>query len=256
MKMNLGKKEISLLIALGGILCAVLVWFLVASPTREKTEVLENENVTLKAKAEEYEAVNARLGEYTNNIAMYEAEKADIISHYPVRIETEDQVMFWSDIDILDPVELGFKDLEIEQRDPIAVSGIEDTGEASLTVDEESGSMTISDSDVGELTASYKLFGAPTGMNFACTYQGLKKMIDYINSQYDRNSINQIEVSYDDSTGYLMGSVWVNLYYIEGLEKEYQPKFIPSVPKGQADVFHTSVTDLRQAEAQQDGDAQ
>lgn len=236
--MKFGKKEACLVIGLVGILIAVATWFLYASPTMDKTIVLENENATLKVKAEEYEGVSARLKEYTDTIALYNAEKAEIMSHYPVDIRTTDQIMFWSNMDKLDPERLGFKDLQIEARDAVAVSGVSDTGEATLNIDE-SGNATFSDADVSEITASYKLFGAPTGMNFACTYDGLKEMIAYVNSQYEKNSIHQIDVFYDDNLGYLTGSLWVELYYIEGLEKEYQPVYIPAVPKGQSDVFHS-----------------
>ena len=76
-------------------------------------------------------------------------------------------------------------------------------------------------------------------MNFACTYNGLKYMINYITSQTNKNSIIGFEIYYDEETGYLTGAVGVELYYIEGLEKEYVPTFIPAVPKGLSDVFHT-----------------
>lgn len=236
--MKIGKKEVALLLGLAGILIGVLTWFLVASPTMDKTTQLNNENATLKTKAEEYEAVNARLPEYTNSIAEYLAEKEEIVDHYPSEIRTEDQMMFWANIDVVDPTILGFKDLEIEKRDPVAVAGVEDNGEASLNISD-NGDVTISDEQAENIIATYKLYSAPTGMNFAATYDGLKTMIDYINSQYERNSINQIEVSYDPEAGVLTGSLWVNMYYIEGLDKEYKPTFIPTVPTGQSDVFHT-----------------
>lgn len=246
MNMKIGKKEISLLLGLAGIAIGVLVWFLIASPTMDKTTVLENENATLKVKAEEYEAVNARLPEYTNKIAEFLAEKEEIVEAYPSEIRTEDQIMFWANIDVTDPTNLAFKDLEIESRDPVAVAGIENLDEASLNMDA-NGDVTLTDEEAIDIQATYKLFSAPTGMNFAATYQGLKTMVDYINSQEDKNAINQIEVAYDAESGLLTGSIWVNLYYIEGLEKEYKPSFIPTVPVGQADVFHTSGFDIESA---------
>lgn len=246
MNMKIGKKEISLLLGLAGIAIGVLVWFLIASPTMDKTTVLKNENATLKIKAEEYEAVNARLAEYTNKIAEFLAEKEEIVAKYPSEIRTEDQIMFWANIDVVDPTNLAFKDLEIESRDPIAVAGVEGFDEASVNMDA-NGNVTLTDEEAIDIVATYKLFSAPTGMNFASTYDGLKIMVDYINSQESQNSINQIEVAYDKELGVLTGSIWVNLYYIEGLEKEYQPTFIPTVPIGQADVFHTSGFDIETA---------
>ena len=246
MNMQVTKGQRDLLIGLLGVLIAVVVWFLVASPTKEKTDALINENNTLKPKVEEYELRDARLDEYKLGIVQNNAEMETITARFPSAIETEDSVMFWANIDNQYPFQLAFKDLELDERDPVAVAGIEDTGDATIAY-EEDGSATISDADAEQLTAKYKLYGAPMSMNFICTYDGMKDMFEYITSQYNRNSINAVEIAYDQETGLLTGAIGMELYYIEGLEKEYNPPFIPSMPKGQSDVFHTTGLDLEEA---------
>ena len=246
MDMTITKGQRDLLIGLLGVLIAVVVWFAVASPTKEKTDALINENNTLKPKVEEYELRDARLDEYKLGIVQNDAEIETITARFPSMVEVEDEVMFWANIDNAYPFQLAFKDLEMEERDAVAIAGIEDTGEATIAY-EEDGSATISDTDAEQLSAQYKLYGAPMSMNFICTYDGMKDMFEYITSQYNRNSINAVEIAYDEETGLLTGAIGMELYYIEGLDKEYNPPFIPSIPKGQSDVFHTASSDFDEA---------
>lgn len=240
MKMSISKKERDLLIGFFGVLIAVAVWFLVAKPNIDKIEALNAENVILKAQAEEYEAVNLRVPEYEAGIINNQILMANISEHYPGEIKLEDQIMFWATIDHAYPFQLAFGDLSLEDRDAVAVSGVEDTGNADITYNED-GSGTFKDSQIEEISAKYYLYGAPMAMEFACTYAGLKNMINYIVNQYDRNSIVALEVYYDENTGLLAGAIGIELYYIEGLEKEYQASFIPSVITGQDNIFRTGL---------------
>lgn len=238
MNMSISPKERNLLIGFFGVLIAVAVWFLYVSPTRDEIEAIKLENVSLKATADEYESINLRVEDYKNALSENAVLAEEITSRFPAEIRTQDQMMFWSEIDKFDQDNLRFGDLEIDDRDPVAVAGVEDIGDANMNVSDD-GRITFADSDIEDISAKYVLYGAPTSMGFACTYDGLKSMIRYVNSQYDKNSIIGLDVSFNDTTGYLEGSMSVELYYIEGLEKEYKPYFIPSVPTGQSNVFHT-----------------
>ena len=252
MDMKIGKKERDLLIGLLGVLLAIVSWFYIASPTIEKTDALRSENAILKAKADEYEIANMQLSDHQAAIVLNQAEIEDITTHYPGEIKTEDQIMFWANIDNAYPEQLAFADLAIEDRDVIALSvdSADDIGEDVQVNYDESGNASIKDSDIENITAKYVLYGAPMGMNFACTYSGLKNMFNYITSQYDKNLILGTEVYYDDSTGLLQGNIAMELCYIQGLDKEYTPTFIPAVPTGQMDVFHTgSIGSLAEAKA-------
>ncbi len=242
MDMTFGKKEVGLLIGLFGVLLAVGAWFLYTSPTLEKTAALKTENEVLSAKAETYSAVNARLSDYENGIVEAKNARDEITDHYPSEIKIQDSVMFWANIDNAYPFDAGFADLELETIDAVAVAGVEDLGGATL-IEKEDGQY-ISDDEIEDVTAKYVLYGAPAGMNFASTYGGMKKVFNYVNSQYDRNSIDQVDLYYDEETGLLQGTIWVTQYYLQGLDKDYSPAFIPSVPKGQSDVFHTGAISM------------
>ncbi len=244
MNMTITKAQRDLLIGLAGVLIAVICWFLVASPYMEKTKNIEAENETLRPKAEEYQAVHARVDEYKESIVTLDNTAEGIIAHFPARIEREDQLMYWSNVDMAYPSDLRFGDIELGEWDAVAVAGVEDTGNAEVTYDED-GNPVMQDEAVSEVTADYKLYAATMAMAYISSYDGLKDLFRYVNGLNDKNSIETFEVSYDREDGILQGSVGIKLYYLEGTGKEYQPYFIPSVPTGVEDVFRTGGLDLQ-----------
>lgn len=245
MDMTITKGQRDLLIGLAGVLVAVACWFFVASPNIDKREALEAENETLRPKAEEYQAVHARVDEYRESIVTLTATENEITSHFPARIEREDQLMFWSNVDAAYPMDLRFGDIELGEWDAVAVAGLEEGQETSVTVDE-NGNPVIPDADVAGVKADYKLYGATMAMQFISSYDGMKDLFRYINGLNDRNSIDSFDIYYDESNGYLQGALGMRLYYLEGTDREYQQYYIPSVPTGVDDVFRTGGMDLEQ----------
>lgn len=240
MKMGVSRKEINILLIILGIGIAVAAWFLIYSPNKEKTDALVAENASLKPKAEEYEAANARLDEYELGIVSNQNEINTLLEGFPSDVQLEDVVMFWANIDKAYPEILRFKDLEIEEVVPVGVKPVEGMSESENPDEAAEGE------DVQVSVADYKMYRLPEGLNFICTYDGLKKICEYLETQGNRCSLNQIEVEYDEETGALTGYFWVNQFFLEGTEKEYSPTFIPAVPKGQSNLFHTSTIPLEE----------
>ena len=237
MNMTIGKKERDLLIGLAGVFVAVLVWFLIASPTLEKKDALHAENETLRPKAEEYQAVAARLTEYEEGLVAYETERDDILSHYPSSMRKEDLLMFWSNIDLMNVDNLLAGDIELDEWEAVEIEGAEAAPE-EVTYDEE-GNVVESTTPTTEVDSNYVLYKAPIAYEFACTYEGAKDSLRYLYEQYEKNQITGYSLEYDDATGLLYGNAYVNLFYIDGTEKEYTPAFIPTLPSGVDNIFHT-----------------
>jgi len=237
--MKIKKSERDLLIGLLGILVFVATWFLYISPTMDSTKSLKSQNVELKAKAEIYQTIDLRKDEYARETLVCDFERAEIEDKYPAEVRTEDQLMFWTNIDSAYPYDLYFKAVEMPERDIVAVAGVEDITGLDIVYTEGSSDAQISDTQAASVASKYKLCGAPTTMSFVSTYKGMKQMFDYINNQYNENSILSFEIMYNEENGLLEGAVSTELFYIEGMEKEYSAPFIPTVPKGQSNIFHS-----------------
>ena len=66
--MKLSKRDQNLLLFLVGFGVLAIVWFIVVSPMREKTESLRMENSSLKGTAELYQSINMNRDEYEKSI--------------------------------------------------------------------------------------------------------------------------------------------------------------------------------------------
>ena len=90
MTFAVSKRDKCLLLGLFGGVFLLLAWLYGATPLQEKTAALQTENVTLKAKADLYQAINANLPTYEEGIEKMERQIADIANSYPVYISRED----------------------------------------------------------------------------------------------------------------------------------------------------------------------
>lgn len=234
-QIKLGKKETGLLLGLFGVVIAALVWMLVASPLQEKAERLKRENDTLKTKAEEYQAVHARIPEYQEGIISLINDSAELIDHFPSYLENKDLFMFWANLGSSHPNLLQMADVTIEEA-TIAYTG---QGTESINLQYDEAGNPIPDSPTAVPGTSYELYQIPVRMTYTSTYTGLKQMFNYVTEQNDKNSIDSFSAAYDDTTGELAGEITVSRYFVKGIDKAYAPEFIPSIPSGVRDIFRT-----------------
>jgi len=73
--------------------------------------------------------------------------------------------------------------------------------------------------------------------NYACTYEQLKKMIDYINAYPERMNIEAITIAYDTETNGLKGNITMNLFAVTGTGKEYTAPDISGLSMGTGNIF-------------------
>lgn len=244
MDMTIGKKEKDLLIGLAGVIVAVLVWFLVASPTMEKTEALKADNEYLRPRAEEYQAVYAKIEDYQGGIQALNDEKNDIISHFPSKVEREDQIMFWANLDAEYPTQAALRDIAISNDEVFYASSGNGENPNGITNIEEA---TSPDEIAAIYESTVLLYKAPINVMFDSTYVGLKDIIGFITAQSNKNAIDNMVIGFDSATGNLTGSIDINMFYITGTGKEYEQPGIPAPKTGISDVFHTSGVKLNLA---------
>ena len=249
--MEFGKKERDLLIGLIGVVMAILVWFLVASPYNEKTAAMEAENEALKPKVEEYQAVASRITDYQEGMANLEVEKNQIIEKFPSDIIRTDEIMFWANLDKEFPGQILVKDLTMSEAEEIIAESDATPVVAEVQYDEEGNPIVTQDDIVNSSagTSTVALYKLPLNITFDSTYEGLKDIWQYLDMQSDKNGLQAMQVEFDSATGNLTGSFDVNLYYMVGTNKEHIATFIPSSITGVPDLFRTTGVGLDSPEA-------
>lgn len=205
------------LLGLGVLVCA---YMLIVTPMKEKTETLKAENEKLAQKAEEYEAINAQSAIYKQGIVDLTAEREELLSAFAAGMTREDEIMYWANMERENSATLAISNIAMSSWEEVYVEGA-----------------PASD---GEGATQLHLYKAPVNYTYQATYDGVKNMVNYVFAQNDKKSIQGLNVSYDTTTGNLVGTMDMNMYYMRGTGNEYEPSVIPSVPTGITNPFRAS----------------
>lgn len=235
MTFAVSKRDKCLLLGLFGGVFLLLAWLYGATPLQEKTAALQTENVTLKAKADLYQAINANLPTYEEGIEKMERQIADIANSYPVYISREDEILFLANMENTYHSDLAVENITMSAVEEIVANVVVET-EDTEAVTQEAATAT---EEVVEAVPEIHMYRQPVNYSFRCTYKGAKDMITHLYAQTDKKCVEGVSLAYDSATGNLMGSLDLNQYYMTGIDKNYQPTNVPTVPKGVRDVFHT-----------------
>lgn len=235
MTFAVSKRDKCLLLGLFGGVFLLLAWLYGATPLQEKTAALQTENVTLKAKADLYQAINANLPTYEEGIEKMERQIADIANSYPVYISREDEILFLANMENTYHSDLAVENITMSAVEEIVANVVVETEDTEAVTQE----ATTATEEVVEAVPEIHMYRQPVNYSFRCTYKGAKDMITHLYAQTDKKCVEGVSLAYDSATGNLMGSLDLNQYYMTGIDKNYQPTSVPTVPKGVRDVFHT-----------------
>ena len=83
------------------------------------------------------------------------------------------------------------------------------------------------------------LYRTQDSMQFTGTYVSLKDMVDYLADQSGRMTLDNVNASFDSTTGNLTGSITVNLFSMAGTGKTYTEPDAGSVAYGTDNIFGT-----------------
>lgn len=207
--MELTKKEKNLLIILGAVAFFAIVYFFVFQPQIEKASQLQVENQQLKARIAE---LNQRAEQQVFYQEETEAMKKEIVSY---------EKKFPSDVKEEDGIALA---LNLEDQYGIDISNLS-FGERELITE-----------DVFK-TENVDLYRVMNSYEYQTDYKGLKQMIRYLQSEKENSSIDSLAVTFDSGSGFLSGTVNLNLFYLTGTERSYEEPDIPGVGLGVSDPF-------------------
>lgn len=247
--MKVNKRDVLLLLGLIGILAAVASYFLVYQPNIEEAEILEQENSELQARINDLSSKMANKDSYIEQTEEMNREMDTILSRFPVDVKEEDAVLLAINQELIAPMMIS--NVSITANTPVVLPDAnEEDVEYTYEIDEieeyeaqegiGDGSQPVGDT-VSNGTGTDKpsvLMERNVTMNYLVSYDGLKRGIKNITVQDNRMSINNLSVSYDESTGLLRGTTVVDMYCIPGqADKEYEEPNFSSVLLGSDNIF-------------------
>ena len=245
--MKVKKSEIQLLIAVIGVLIAVCTYFLVYSSFNEKSDALEAQNVTLSSQVATLEILDQRKADYIEATGKMQSYITNFENRFPADILPEDSIMMVKTLEDYTRTEvanIAFGS-EAEVVYTPAADAATTTADATAatdttTTDAAATTTTASTSPVstdGTAYADTHMYEVPLSISISCTYDDFKGLVRYIYNQQERESIQGVSISYNETDGMLTGNMTMNTYYLLGTDKVYSSPSIPDMQMGVDTIF-------------------
>ena len=264
MDMNISMRDKKILLMFLGLGIFAGGYFFGYRPQMEEAESIQASNVPLQERLndlldlaenrefylEETDSINAKIDEYT--------------SEFPADIRSEDGIVLAqnmeSSLDMsISNVGLGTREfiaaLDGSTEDPLIDMPDETLSERANAqtqsqIDEIEGTDTQGEKDLQNASDAEAenaamtlttpvLYRTQDSMQFTGTYASLKDMVEYLSDQIGRMTLDNVNASFDSSTGNLSGSITVNLFSMAGTGKAYTEPNAGSVAYGTDNIFGT-----------------
>ena len=249
--MKVSKRDILILVGFIGILFFFVAFYWVFLPAQEKVEEMQAASIQLKQQITDLTIKTNNKETYLTEMDKMIKEIQDIYQVFPVNVKAEDVILMAINQELVSPMVVD--SVNIEQLVPVSFEELVppeeehdytyDLGENDvLGVDDEpldSDGDAVAAEDSADAEIDW-LYNRKATFNYGVSYEGLKRSIRHIVDQPNRMTIETLTVTFDETTGLLIGSTTLNMYlapYQAG--KEYvQPDF-SSVLLGTDNIFGT-----------------
>lgn len=264
MDTNISMRDKKILLMFLGVGIFAAGYFFGYRPQMEEAESIQASNAPLQERLndliklaenkdfylEETDSINAKIDEYT--------------SAFPADIRSEDGIVLSMNMENsldmqISNVGLGTREfiaaLDGSTEDPLLNMPDETLSEQANAqtqeqIDEIEGTdvqgdkerQAASDDEVANLNETLTtpvLYRTQDSMQFTGTYASLKDMVNYLADQSGRMTLDNVNASFDSSTGNLTGSITVNMFSMAGTGKTYTEPDAGSVAYGTDNIFGT-----------------
>lgn len=239
--MKVKKSEIQLLIAVLGVLLAVVTYFLVYAKFNDMSETIETQNASLRSQVSTLEILEQRKADYLAATEKMQSYITGFENRFPADILPEDSIMMvktLEDYTRTDVANIAFgteAEVPYAAETPAATDGTAAASDATATAD-----TTVTDSPVtteGTAYADTHMYEVPLSISIECTYDDFKGLVRYIYNLQERKSIQGVNISYNEAVGMLSGNMTLNTYYLLGTDKVYSEPDIPAMGMGVDTLF-------------------
>ena len=279
--MNISMRDKKLLLMFSGVAVFGLGWFFGYRPQMEKADQIEDLNGALEEQLQDLLELAANKDFYVSETASIKDKISEYISEFPADVRPEDGIVLANKMEN----ELGFQITNVGVGEKEFVASIDGSSEEDLaqsqdqTMSEQANAQTqeqidniegtdsqaeenlqnASDAAVADQSSDSQvpvLYRTQVTLQFNGTYAGLKKAVLYVADQSGRMTLDNVNASYDTSTGNLTGTIIVNIFSMSGTERTYTEPDAGSVAYGTDNIFGTVEQNAPAEASDQNTDAQ
>ena len=262
MKVSMRDKKILLMFI--GSLVFFVGWYFGYRPQMEKADQIEDLNGALEEQLQDLLELAANKDFYVRETASIKDKISEYISEFPADVRPEDGIVLANKMEN----ELGFQITNVGVGEKEFVASLDGSSGEDLaqsqdqTMSEQANAQTqeqidniegtdsqaeenlqnASDAAVADQSSDSQvpvLYRTQVTLQFNGTYAGLKKAVLYGADQSGRMTLDNVNASYDTSTGNLTGTIIVNIFSMSGTERTYTEPDAGSVAYGTDNIFGT-----------------
>ena len=224
--MSLSNRDKKLLMILAGVLLVALSYFMVFSPKSAEYSALKTQTSNLESSLAELEKLEAKRGEYEEEIEKMSAKIKDLTAEFPADTKDEDGIFFGYTMESKEVKDLHYSSIALGNPEVVVVTTVpaEGTGETTET----------------ETVSEYTMFRSRNSFIYKASYEALKKSLLAINKSTDKVTVQSMNASFDSETGLLMGTFDLNFFTMVGTEREYTAPALPKVKTSTDNIFGTA----------------
>lgn len=261
--MNLSMRDKKLLLMFSGVAVFGLGWFFGYRPQMEEAANIEAANKPLEERLSNLLELAGNRDFYISETENAQNKINEYVSKFPSDVKEENGIVLAQNIE--NSLGMQISNVGIATKEFVASidgSTEEEIAEQNETMSEQANSQTREQIDEIEGTDSKAaeelqnasdiaaaqadstsqtpvLYRTQDTLEFTGTYANLKDVVAYLAEQTGRLTVDNMNASYDTSTGYLTGSIVVNMFSMTGAGNTYTEPDAGQVAYGTSNLFGT-----------------
>ncbi|WP_418425475.1 hypothetical protein [Blautia sp.] len=261
--MNISMRDKKLLLMFSGVAVFGLGWFFGYRPQMEEAANIEAANKPLEERLSNLLELAGNRDFYISETENVQNKINEYVSKFPSDVKEENGIVLAQNIE--NSLGMQISNVGIATKEFVASidgSTEEEIAEQNETMSEQANSQTREQIDEIEGTDSKAaeelqnasdiaaaqadstsqtpvLYRTQDTLEFTGTYANLKDVVAYLAEQTGRLTVDNMNASYDTSTGYLTGSIVVNMFSMMGTGNTYTEPDAGQVAYGTSNLFGT-----------------
>lgn len=263
LNLDISMRDKKILLMFLGLVIFALGYFLGYQPQMEKAESLQAKSVPVQEHLDNLLAMAEKKDFYIEETQSIQKKLDEYTAEFPADVREEDGIVLSNNMENsldmqLSNVSLGIKEFvaamdgssqeDVEARQQTLSE--QNNAQTQKQIDEIEGidseaeekqqeAVEAATENAGNEDSTPVLYRTQDTMQFTCTYASLKELVDYLASQKGRTTIDNINASFDSTTGNLTGTLSVNLFSMTGTTNSYTEPDAGSVAHGTGNLFGT-----------------
>ena len=261
--MNISMRDKKLLLMFSGVAVFGLGWFFGYRPQMEEAANIEAANKPLEERLSDLLELAGNRDFYISETENAQNKINEYVSKFPSDVKEENGIVLAQNME--NSLGMQISNVGIATKEFVASidgSTEEEIAEQNETMSEQANSQTREQIDEIEGTDSKAaeelqnasdiaaaqadstsqtpvLYRTQDTLEFNGTYANLKDVVAYLAEQTGRLTVDNMNASYDTSTGYLTGSIVVNMFSMTGTGNTYTEPDAGQVAYGTSNLFGT-----------------